>query len=250
MSDSDTTPPVPDRLPDEAIKAIAEAYYERAAQGADAARERAQTAFTMASAIAAALAAAGIFGNIDRETRTVQILGFLAFAGWLLTALLLLHAAVGEYLAPADDHGPEERDLSEGGTMKIALGDDEFVATVYSDVVAERNAVYDRLRRALGAAGLAIVLTGAAAGAALLSRETEAARTMSGDVELTDQGMKDIGRACPVERGKNPIRASLVPASLKDRFVELELPAGSCDGAETTLELPATDVKFFESASN
>src|SRR4051812_42116319 len=88
------------KVPARVLDAAAEAYYSRAAASADAARGRAQTAFSMASVIAGALGAAGALGHIGDAAAAVQIAGTLAFAAWLGTAWLLLRAAVGEYVPP------------------------------------------------------------------------------------------------------------------------------------------------------
>jgi hypothetical protein len=62
--------------------AVVNAYYPRALAVPDAARSRAQAAYTIASAIAAALVAAGVFGNLDQRPELVQGLGVAALVGW------------------------------------------------------------------------------------------------------------------------------------------------------------------------
>jgi hypothetical protein len=244
-SSEGSTPPLPDRLPEEAVKAVAEAYYSRAAAGADAARERAQTAFTMTSAIAAALAAAGIFGDITEKTRSVQILGFAAFISWLVTSLLLLYAAVGEFWHPeeAEEDAPPPH-YSEYQVMKIAHDDTHFVAVVYQDVRDERDAVYNRLRAALNAALVALALTGATGGVALF--EGKPSHPVDSLVQLNTAGRIDLANLCPTSSGHDQVRAAVDPSELDQPFVQLKLPAGACDGHAVSIELPRADIRGVE----
>ena len=64
-------------------KAIVEAYYPAALEEADNARGRAQNGYTIAGAVAAAIVAAEVFGDIGKEQDFVQWSGVAALALWL-----------------------------------------------------------------------------------------------------------------------------------------------------------------------
>jgi hypothetical protein len=81
---------------------VVAAYWPRALAAADAARARAQAGFTVASAIATGLVAAGIFTNAAERAHAARDIGAAALALWL-GAMLLFLRAIAE---PAIDSTP------------------------------------------------------------------------------------------------------------------------------------------------
>src|SRR6476620_3952112 len=74
------------------VSAIIDAYYPLVVSLPEKARSRAQAAYGVASAIAAALVALGIFGKVGERPLAVQVLGLIALCAWLVTALLFMRA--------------------------------------------------------------------------------------------------------------------------------------------------------------
>jgi hypothetical protein len=231
----------PGDVPGEAVQAAAAAYYTRAAGQADAARQRAQTAFTMSSAIAAALAAGGALTHISAQPRAVQILGFCAFAAWLVTAGLLLWAAVGEYRrddsSPRPAPGVAERD---GGW--VVVGNRNFIHYLYSEIEHERNAVYDRLALALVLASLAIILTAGAVGVRLFDHQPSAKPRVEAEVSLSRAGVKRLSAACPTAPTIRRISGAIDPAAVGQEVVAVQVDPGTCD-SQKTLNLHRAEIR-------
>jgi hypothetical protein len=111
----------PDEAPAPGLRADVEspprefiaAYWPRALAAADAARARAQAGFTVASAIATGLVAAGIFTNAADRASAARDIGAAALALWLGTMLLFLRAIAEPAVesAPRPD-APSAADLA------------------------------------------------------------------------------------------------------------------------------------------
>ena len=76
--------------PKEVRTAVSGAFYPRALAAADTARTRAQSGYTIASAVAAALVAAGILTDICDQQLPIQVLALLSIAAWVVTAILFM----------------------------------------------------------------------------------------------------------------------------------------------------------------
>lgn len=85
------TPTEPDHVDSEALKTIVGAVYPAMLSEPTTVRARAQTAYTIASAIAAALVTAGVVAKIKEFPAVVQVFGVLAVATWLLAAGLFIN---------------------------------------------------------------------------------------------------------------------------------------------------------------
>jgi hypothetical protein len=72
--------------------AVVATYYPRSIAVADAVRSRAQSAYTISSAIGTVLLAAGVLSGIATKPLIVQILGLASLASWFLSALLFMRA--------------------------------------------------------------------------------------------------------------------------------------------------------------
>lgn len=132
--------------------AVVTAYYPRALGAPDTARSRAQAGYTVASAVAAALIAAGVLSGIDKRPVLVQGLGLTALVLWMITALLFMWAV--------------------SAPVRVVEGDqptaDAFVTTALSNAKLERDEVDKRQRAARIASVAAVLLTLAAFVTALL----------------------------------------------------------------------------------
>jgi hypothetical protein len=215
----------PERVAKQAIEAAAAAYYQHSALAASGARERAQTAFTMTSAVAAGFTALGVFTGISSDPTLVQTLAVLAVIAWLLSSALYLYAAVGEYWAK--DEQPEK---------SIARTPEAFIDTVYDDIRGERDAVYDRLRRAVLVSFFALAFTGMTVASAVFDKPTDDPHAT---IELTSGGIKAIKAACGSLSPLNDLRVER--STLDHDVIIIDPPEKSC-GQASELALPRGEV--------
>lgn len=210
-----TLPQVDDRVADEVVKA----YYPTVVSSGDAARTRAQTAYTIASAVATAIIAAGIFGGIEDQSTGVKVLAVMALVAWLVAAGLFMFAVAGQVTPP---NSGEEPDGS------------AFVRAVIGNAHAERRAVAERSERAMGASVVAMAITLVAVLATWL---TPAKSTKAhGAVALTPRGARQVAALCEQAETK-VVNGSFDPGKLAEPFVVVELDDGSCSGTARTVRL-------------
>lgn len=216
-------------LPREVANAIIEGYYSRGVAAADRARDRADKGYTIASALAAALVAAGVFAHLDEKPEVVQITGLVALGCWLLAALLFIYAVS---LPVRDDE-----DDAEGWDSELAFANG--VATQVSDEV---SALRRRLLLAVGATIAATAVTvSALALATTLPAPSKAERER---VALTPRGDRYANKLC--SRPVGDVWAWLDPSKLTDAIVSLVLPAGECNAGKTTLRMQKADIAATE----
>jgi hypothetical protein len=213
----------PPAVPTQVRDAVVAAYYPRALAVADTARSRAQAAYGIASAIAAALVAAGVFGDLDDRRTIVQIFGVAALALWLLAAGLFLVAVS----APFHETPPNQKTA------------EAFVLETLGAATKERTRVEQFSIGAAIVAGLAALVTAATFALALFYPPTE---EHDAKVLLTAKGTASVEKACgsvPV-----PLKGQLVMDDLQKEFVAVKLDAGSC-GLETgpTVAIPRAQVR-------
>ena len=137
MTESHEQPPPPPpkgKADTTAYNSVADAFYRKEIGAPAAARVNSQNAYTIAAAAAAALVAAGAFGNLETKPLSVQIVGAAALFAWLLTAGLFMYAVA----APSQrmDSGKTTVD-SELAFMKEALKK----ANAETDGINERQAI-------------------------------------------------------------------------------------------------------------
>lgn len=210
-------------IPTDVRTAVVGAYYPHALAVPDRARSRAQAAYGIASAIAAALVAAGVFGNLDQRSILVQVLGVAALVGWLLASGLYL-IAVSRPFVPA--------------TANQASAD-AFVNAALAAAKAERDKI-DHWQNAAGiVSGLAVVVTVATLIAALV--ETPASDSKAATVALTDKGVAAVTAAC--RKRPTKISGSVSPSELDKEFVNMTLDAGICGRAKTVVALPRAQIR-------
>jgi hypothetical protein len=189
-------------------------YYAEALKEADGTRSRAQNGYTIAGAVAAAIAAAGIFGNIGEERDLVQAVGVVSLAAWVVAALLFIWTVAASVELP-------------GAT--VAGDADTFVATVLDRVQSEHATIEKRLMRALVATTVAATVTLATLVLALTTSAPGA--SVHGTLSLTKAGSEAVNRLC----GGTPttVVGSIDPAALGNAFVEVKLDECGTRRAQT-----------------
>jgi len=208
-------------IPTDVRDAVVGAYYPRALAIPDAARTRAQAGYAIASAIAAALVAAGVFGGLDERTGVVQALGLAALVAWL-TAAGLYQVAVS---APFIEARPTQNTVQ------------EFVFAALDAARAERERIDRWQERARVVGWIAAGLTVAALVSALLHTPS----TMSsGTLTLTPVGAQVVGTVCGGRSAK--IAGELDPDSLEKEFVTLTVDGTACGGRERVIAVPRSHV--------
>jgi hypothetical protein len=214
-----TSPP---RVNPQAAQELIKAYYPALVGSADAARARAQNGYTIAGAVAAAIVAAGVFGDFTSATTLVRVLGSVALGLWLLTALLYVYAVAGRVPWPA---GP-------AGNVH------EFSKQVARFAKEGREKVEDRTRWAQLATWAAVLVTAVAILAAVL--EPHRSTAVEANILLSPGGASAVSRLC--SHSSNVIHGSVEPESLGRSTIAITTVAGQCGSQEATLHLPTRDV--------
>jgi MFS family permease len=122
---------------DAVAAAVVDAFYRRMLSAPDLARQRAQVAYTIAGAVAAALVAAGAVADLGAKPWWFQVLGAVALVAWLVTAGLFVWAVALPYSAEApekikgraefvqfalDDHATEQFHIDRRQAMALSAG--------------------------------------------------------------------------------------------------------------------------------
>jgi len=198
---------------------LVDAFYRRLIDAPDAARRRAQAAYVIASALAAATLGAGALGNLEEAHLGLKILGPTVVVAWLVSAALFLWAVAVPYADPE--------------TPKQATGFDEFRKAVLKSHFDEQDEIDRRQFWARVASALAATLTMATVVLALVLDNPP--RDAQATLRLHADARRDLTRICakpipPVIRGE------VDEASLADGTVDVKLENGTCsDGAETAV---------------
>lgn len=214
-------------------KAVVDAYYPEALQEAENARSRAQSGYTIAGAVAAAIVAAGVFGDLAEEREWVQGLGIVALALWLLAALFYISAVAGRV------------DLPEGG---VAADSNAFVTAALDRVKEERQKIDARLTRAFSATCVAVLVTVVALTGVLATAAP--VTPMTGQLLLTNAGMATVAEVCgtperkvaarmdPDSLGAGVSKVTLLSCTDKPEPVEVRLAKGGIAGFATDPQKP------------
>jgi hypothetical protein len=211
---ADTTE-VNSAVADEVVKA----YYPTVVASGDSARTRAQTAYTIASAVATAIVAAGIFGGIDDATCAVKLLGVAALAAWLAAAALFMFAVAGRIDPPVTGDQPDAS---------------AFVRAVVGNAKFERSKIGERSANALRMSLVAMAITLVAVIVAWM--EPTSSRAVDGTVALSPAGVAHVALLCGA-RPPNPMAGSFDPSSLTDEIVAIDVDASWCGNAKRTLRI-------------
>lgn len=208
-------------IPTDVRNAVVGAYYPRALGIPDTARSRAQAAYGIASAIAAALVAAGVFGDLDQRSDLVQVLGIASLVGWLVAAGFFLVAVSGPFHEASATQNTVEA----------------FVYAALEAATKERDSVDRWQRRARFAAGLAALLTVATLVAALIDTPSDA---KTARITLSEQGTVALASACG--RTLTNISGTLSPDNLEKEFVSITMDQ-LCDGSAVTIAVPRAQIQ-------
>jgi hypothetical protein len=212
------------------VTEVAKAYYPRAVAAADAARTRAQAGYTIASAVAAALVAAGVFGDFEQLPTEVQVLGVVALAAWLVAAFAFMLAVSTRRPTPGEQEDPTKPQQQKGSLA--------FVTDVMGDTMGERAAVEKVVGIATAAVGVAMLLTLATIVGVAADEDADPKR--DGVLILTVEGIATSKATC--DREMNTIEGRFDPAKLKDEFVSLVVSAGDCTGEDIDLRFRKKEI--------
>jgi hypothetical protein len=201
---------------------VISAYYPAAVTAADVARDRAQRAYGVSSAIAAALATAGFFAGIAERPWQVQIAGGAALTLWLLTACTFMYT-VG---ASAKPHREPEPDSA-----------DAFVRSALARAREERDAVNIKQRTARLMTVAAVIAT---LGALLLALVLPGENTYA-ELSISPGALRGLVRACgPQDAGVQGSLLETTPLPVERDVVMFE-PL-SCRRAGTIVQIPRSEI--------
>jgi hypothetical protein len=189
------------------VQEINKAYYSSRLEEPDRARTRALNGFTVTSAIAAALVAAGAVGGFRGQPATMQALGCLTVFLWLAAGSSYLAAVAGWRRKTPPQQ--QARTAEESAKQRIAR--------VNSDLKTIRRLIGGALRVSL----LAVVATGTLLGLTILGTDTR----KDAIVVLTPEGAQTLAQACgeSTTQAARPIHAKVDPEALDNAFVDLSL---------------------------
>jgi hypothetical protein len=209
-------------IPTDVRDAVVRAYYPRALAVPDGARSRAQAAYGIAAAIAAALVTAGVFGDLDKRPGLVQAIGILALVAWLVAAGLYL-AAVSLPFVPAT------------ATQRSTQA---FVTAAVDAAQTERDRVDHWQKKAGVASGVAALLTVVAFVAALVDTPTD---SKAATVTLGDKAKAAVAAAC----GNVPdlVTGSVSADGLEKEFVQIKVDKGVCGDKDVVVAVPRGQVQ-------
>jgi hypothetical protein len=205
------------------VTQVLQAYYPSMLASADAARERAKDAYTVASGVSAAIVAAGVFGNFGSQTDTTKTLAVIALILWLAAAGLFIWVVGGS------------KKPKQGGDQKDGS---DFVRAVVANVSAERRTVRTRFSIAESVSVLAIVATAVAIVWAVTQPAPSSDKT--GRVVLTSQGLKALSAVCAERTGV--IQGRLDPSKLGSDYLTISAATGQCGNQPIELRLRKTDI--------
>ena len=225
-----SAPPVPklaqdsaNKVDDRVVKEVIENYYATAVEAGDSARTRAQSGYTIASAIAAAIVAAGALGGINDARAEVKVLGVMALVAWLAAAAFFMRAVAGKVKNLIVDPQPDAN---------------SFVHAVLANVRTERGAVNSRSAIAQVIAIIAICLTTIAVVLALF--RPPSSPSVDGTIALSPSGFKQVKALCGPGM-PTPIHGLLNPSDLQGKFTKIELADGTCAGI-SAVRLPSASI--------
>lgn len=221
---SDSAPPSAqsENYAKSAVDAIVGAYYPRQVSAVDAARSRAQSAYTVSSALATVLLGAGLLTALGERPLIVRGLGSIAIAAWLGAAGLYLRAVASPVTPPL-------RDVKDGAAA--------FVNAVLKRAEAERREIDARLNIANAGSLFALLVTATAIAVAVY---WSPAQTVSGMIVLTRSGAEVIGEVCPQRPGT--LTGAVAYESLNTDVLAIEAEEGVCDDVAVLLQVPRSSV--------
>jgi hypothetical protein len=216
------TPPA-DNTSNDALKTVVENYYKRGVEAADRERDRAERGYTIASAIAAALVAAGVFGHLDEKSDLVKALGLAALFAWVCAAMLFVWAVsapTAELAKPA------------GGGWTTA---GEFMAAVSSQAERDRNEIRRRARTATLTTLVAIAITFAAFSFGVTEKAGPGPQHAM--IGLSLEGRRALVTVCTTGL-PTQITGMVDVGSLEENVVAIKLDPNVCSEEAVDVEVP------------
>jgi hypothetical protein len=212
--------PRTEAISDQLHDRLFEAFFSETLKADTAARENADRAFAVASAVAAALVAAGVVIDIRSRSWWVQAAGVAALALWLAAAYAFIRA-VSHSTYPV-------------GATKV--GNDQWGNLTIEQALTTRREVYDKLRAAGQWSGAAGLVTLIALVLALVDRHDE---TRHATLTLHRDGAAGLRLLCP---DASALEGTVKLSSLDNEFVRITLPPGTCGTGSHTLRIDRSDV--------
>lgn len=207
----------PVKRDDDVRKTVVDAYYRKLLDAPEAARRRAQAAYAITAAVAAALVTAGAFAGLAREPLSVRILGPLALVAWLVAAGLYIRAVGTPYEDPKQ--------------QEAAKGVEAFLTEVLRVSASEYTAIGERQTKALWATLVAVVMTLIVAVFALFLPSTSTFK--AGSLRLDPTARAELNDICTLDVDK-VIEASINTVAAPGGIVQVKLPAGTCTANTAT----------------
>ena len=208
---------------DVVVQEVVKAYYPSVLASADAARSRAKDAYTIASAVAAAIVAAGVFGDFANQTRGTKAFAVAALLGWLIAAALFIYAVGGSTKPKSSGEQPDAS---------------SFVRAAINNASEERRSVIKRVGRAQAMTVVAILVTVAAIGWAIFDTATPAHKV--GRIVLTPAGTDALAPMCGAS--VHVLKGSFDPDKLGSAYLEVTLRGKGCGSASVDLHLRKADI--------
>lgn len=226
MPDSDDDTPSAQPIAADVSDAVVKAYYPAAVAAADAARDRAQRAYGVSSAIAASIVALGAFSDFESRPVGLQALGILTAAAWLASAVCFMYTiGASEPAAAGRSYGTS----------------DEFVGAVLERARKERDAVNERQAWARRISAVAVALT--LLTISLFALAHPVSDDVDGDLQLVRPLQPELASLCP--HLADSTHVSLAVATLEHNYVRFALRQPGCP--RTTIYVPRALVRMFAS---
>ncbi len=233
----------PGSIDDKVVDATLNSYYPSILASADSARSRSQVAYTIASATAAALVAAGAFSHIQQYDTWVRALGGLALAAWLVAAALFMRVSKGVTVHQTGDTSLSRSDGTVEDGVRVTDAD-KFVMRALEIAHQTGDEIDKRLTYAVRIVYVALIVTALAFGVAL-AFPPKTTRDVSIDLTFTGETLvADIcGKSSP------PLTGKLEADTLGKALTAIDLPVKECtkrdqeNVKEITLLIPASDIR-------
>jgi hypothetical protein len=209
------------------VKAVAEAYYSRGLAVNDRVREGAQRGYTIASAIAAALVAAGVFAHLSDRPIPVQAFGLVGLLFWLAAAVAFIWV-VGMPVSTKRDKGWDT--------------DAKFVDGVAESTERDLKKLHRRLIVALAATVVATALT--IGSLAWATADPGGAKPERAIIALSPKGDAALKSVCSGPIGT--IEGTIDPDDLSNDSVPVTLPPGECQKGSIEVRLPKATISVVE----
>jgi hypothetical protein len=200
----------PHQLSPAAVKAVIDAYYPSALATGDRLRARALNGFTVASAVAAALVAAGLVTGLGRLGGWLGAVGVLAVALWFAAAAGYLWAVTGKVTV---DKRPAAQSDAELADRRLDRADKEV------------DALAPRLQKAFVLTLAALMATAAALGLAAFA---PADPRQEATVLLTADGARELRRVCGNQG--SVVHARVDPDRLNRTLIPFRIVPKDCRG--------------------